>query len=84
MEQKRKDRIDYTGLALSAASLGVGILALCFNEKKEEDMKKIDSTKYSTRRELKKAYAKEIKRTAVSDIGYTGTVIVLNGKQKQE
>ena len=78
MEQKRKDRIDYTGLALSAASLGVGILALCFNEKKEEDMKKIDSTKYSTRRELKKAYAKEIKRTAVSDIGYTGTVIVLN------
>lgn len=84
MEQKRKDRVDYAGLVLSAASLGVGVLALCLNEKKEEEMNKIDSTKYSKRRDLKKAYAKEIKRVAVSDIGYTGTVIVLNGKQKQE
>ena len=84
MEQKRKDRVDYAGLLLSAASLGVGVLALCMNEKKEEEMNKIDSTKYSKRRDLKKAYAKEIKRAAVSDIGYTGTVIVLNGKQKQE
>lgn len=41
---------------------------------------KIDSSKYSSRRDLKKAYAKEIKRMAVSEIGYTGTVIVLNEK----
>lgn len=44
---------------------------------------KIDSSKYSKRKDLKKAYAQEIKRTAVSEIGYTGTVIVLNEKGEQ-
>lgn len=44
---------------------------------------KIDSSKYTTRKDLKKAYAAEIKRTAVSEIGYTGTVIVLNEKGKE-
>ena len=67
--QQRKDRMDRASIALSAASLGVGILALCLNEKKEDKMNKIDSSRYSKRRDLKKAYAKEIKRAAVSDIG---------------
>lgn len=76
--QQRKDRMDAAGLLISAASLAVGITALCLNEKGENMPNKIDSSKYSTRKDLKKAYAKEIKRAAVSDIGYTGTVIVLN------
>ena len=76
--QQRKDRMDAASLLISAASLGLGIAALCLNEKGETMANKIDSSKYSTRKDLKKAYAKEIKRTAVSDIGYTGTVIVLN------
>ena len=76
--QQKKDRMDAASLLISAASLGLGIAALCLNEKGETMANKIDSSKYSTRKDLKKAYAKEIKRTAVSDIGYTGTVIVLN------
>lgn len=72
-------------LAISAASLGVGIAALCLNEKKEEGKmaNRIDSSKYTNRKDLKKAYAKEIKKSAVSEIGYTGTVIVLNEKGQQ-
>ena len=70
--------MDAASLLISAASLGLGIAALCLNEKGETMANKIDSSKYSTRKDLKKAYAKEIKRAAVSDIGYTGTVIVLN------
>lgn len=84
--QQKKDRMDMASLVISAASLGVGIAALCLNEKTEEGKEmanKIDSSKYSTRKDLKKAYAKEIKRTAVTDIGYTGTVIVLNEKGEQ-
>lgn len=82
--QEKRDRRDTASLIISAASLGVGILALCLNEKGENQMpNKIDSSKYSTRKDLKKAYAKEIKRTAVSEIGYTGTVIVLNEKGEQ-
>lgn len=84
--QQKKDRMDVASLVISAASLGVGIVALCLNEKTEEGKEmanKIDSSKYSTRKDLKKAYAKEIKRAAVSDIGYTGTVIVLNEKGEQ-
>ena len=76
--QQKKDRMDAASLLISAASLGLGIAALCLNEKGETMANKIDSSKYSTRKDLKRAYAKEIKRTAVSDIGYTGTVIVLN------
>ncbi|KQM10172.1 hypothetical protein AOA81_04670 [Methanomassiliicoccales archaeon RumEn M2] len=76
--QQKRDRMDVAGLLISAASLGVGIAALCLNEKGERMPNKIDSSKYSTRKDLKRAYAKEIKRAAVSDIGYTGTVIVLN------
>ena len=82
--QKKRDRMDAASLIISAASLGVGIAALCLNEKGEKDMpNKIDSSKYSKRKDLKKAYAQEIKRTAVSEIGYTGTVIVLNEKGEQ-
>ena len=83
--QQKRDRIDMASLAISAASLGVGIAALCLNEKKEEGKmaNRIDSSKYTNRKDLKKAYAKEIKRSAVSDIGYTGTVIVLNEKGQQ-
>ncbi len=83
--QQKRDRIDMASLAISAASLGVGIAALCLNEKKEEGKmaNRIDSSKYTNRKDLKKAYAKEIKRTAVTDIGYTGTVIVLNEKGQQ-
>lgn len=81
MSMNRRDTLDAMNLGISAASLGVGILALCLNEKKGDQMaNKIDSSKYSSRKDLKKAYAKEIKRTAVSEIGYTGTVIVLNEK----
>ena len=84
-KQQKRDRIDMVSLAISAASLGVGIAALCLNEKKEEGKmaNRIDSSKYTNRKDLKKAYAKEIKRAAVSDIGYTGTVIVLNEKGQQ-
>ncbi len=84
-KQQKRDRIDMASLAISAASLGVGIAALCLNEKKEEGKmaNRIDSSKYTNRKDLKKAYAKEIKRTAVTDIGYTGTVIVLNEKGQQ-
>lgn len=84
-KQQKRDRIDMASLAISAASLGVGIAALCLNEKKEEGQmaNRIDSSKYTNRKDLKKAYAKEIKRAAVSDIGYTGTVIVLNEKGQQ-
>lgn len=84
-KQQKRDRIDMASLAISAASLGVGIAALCLNEKKEEGKmaNRIDSSKYTNRKDLKKAYAKEIKRAAVSDIGYTGTVIVLNEKGQQ-
>lgn len=84
-KQQKRDRIDMASLAISAASLGVGIAALCLNEKKEEGKmaNRIDSSKYTNRKDLKKAYAKEIKRSAVSDIGYTGTVIVLNEKGQQ-
>lgn len=84
-KQQKRDRIDMASLAISAASLGVGIVALCLNEKKEEGKmaNRIDSSKYTNRKDLKKAYAKEIKRAAVSDIGYTGTVIVLNEKGQQ-
>ena len=82
--QQKRDRMDAASLIISAASLGVGIAALCLNEKGEKDMpNKIDSSKYSKRRDLKKAYAQEIKRAAVSEIGYTGTVIVLNEKGEQ-
>lgn len=86
-KQQKRDRMDLASLAISAASLGVGIAALCLNEKKEGEVErmvnKVDSTKYTNRKDLKKAYAKEIKRAAVSDIGYTGTVIVLNEKGEQ-
>ncbi len=84
-KQQKRDRVDMASLAISAASLGVGIAALCLNEKKEEGKmaNRIDSSKYTNRKDLKKAYAKEIKRSAVSDIGYTGTVIVLNEKGQQ-
>lgn len=84
-KQQKRDRIDMASLAISAASLGVGIAALCLNEKKEEGKmaNRVDSSKYTNRKDLKKAYAKEIKRTAVTDIGYTGTVIVLNEKGQQ-
>lgn len=84
-KQQKRDRIDMASLAISAASLGVGIAALCLNEKKEEGKmaNRIDSSKYTNRKDLKKAYAKEIKRSAVTDIGYTGTVIVLNEKGQQ-
>ena len=84
-KQQKRDRIDMASLAISAASLGVGIAALCLNETKEEGKmaNRIDSSKYTNRKDLKKAYAKEIKRSAVSDIGYTGTVIVLNEKGQQ-
>ena len=84
-KQQKRDRIDMASLAISAASLGVGIAALCLNEKKEEGKmaNRVDSSKYTNRKDLKKAYAKEIKRAAVSDIGYTGTVIVLNEKGQQ-
>ena len=34
----RRDKLDLLNTTLSAASLGVGILALCLNEKKEEDI----------------------------------------------
>lgn len=83
--QQKRDRIDIASLAISAASLGVGIAALCLNEKKEEGKmaNRIDSSKYTNRKDLKKAYAKEIKQMAVSDVGYTGTVIVLNEKGQQ-
>ena len=81
--QQKKDRMDAASLLISAASLGLGIAALCLNEKGETMANKIDSSKYSTRRDLKKAYAQEIKRTAVSEIGYTGTVIVLNERGEQ-
>lgn len=86
-KQQKRDRMDLASLVISAASLGVGIAALCLNEKKEGEVErmvnKVDSTKYTNRKDLKKAYAKEIKRAAVSDIGYTGTVIVLNEKGEQ-
>lgn len=84
-KQQKRDRIDMASLAISAASLGVGIAALCLNEKKEEGKmaNRIDSSKYTNRKDLKKAYAKEIKKSAVSEIGYTGTVIVLNEKGQQ-
>ena len=81
--ERRKDRMDMASLALAAAGLGLSIVAL-LNEKGEIIMpNKIDSSKYSKRRDLKKAYAQEIKRTAVSEIGYTGTVIVLNERGEQ-
>ncbi len=87
--EQKKERMDAASLLISAASLGVGIAALCLNEKGETKQgetnmaNRIDSTKYTNRKDLKKAYAKEIKRTAVSEIGYTGTVIVLNEKGKE-
>ena len=75
--------MDMASLVLAAAGLGLSVVAL-LNEKGEVVMaNKIDSSKYSKRRDLKKAYAQEIKRTAVSEIGYTGTVIVLNEKGEQ-
>lgn len=81
--ERRKDRMDMASLVLAAAGLGLSVVAL-LNEKGEVVMaNKIDSSKYSKRRDLKKAYAQEIKRTAVSEIGYTGTVIVLNEKGEQ-
>jgi len=79
----RRDRIDIANMTISAASLGVGILALCLNEKGDNMANRIDSSKYSSRKDLKRAYAKEIKRMAVADVGYTGTVVVLNGKGEQ-
>ncbi len=79
----RRDRIDLVNMTISAASLGVGILALCLNEKGDNMTNNIDSSKYSSRKDLKKAYAKEIKRMAVTDVGYTGTVVVLNGKGEE-
>ena len=88
--EKKKERLDTASLLVSVASLGVGIAALCLNEKGENAKtgetnmaNRIDSTKYTNRKDLKKAYAKEIKRAAVSEIGYTGTVIVLNEKGKE-
>jgi hypothetical protein len=89
--EQKKERMDAASLLISAASLGVGIAALCLNEKGENKteqegttmVNKIDSSKYTTRKDLKKAYAKEIKRAAVSEIGYTGTVIVLNERGKE-
>ena len=88
--ETKKERMDAASLLISAASLGVGIAALCLNEKGENAKtgetnmaNRIDSTKYTNRKDLKKAYAKEIKRAAVSEIGYTGTVIVLNEKGKE-
>lgn len=86
-KQQKRDRMDRASLAISAASLGVGILALCLNEKKSEEgsnmATKVDNSKYTDRKSLKKAYAKEIKKAAVSEIGYTGRVIVLNEKGQE-
>ena len=87
--EQKKERMDTASLLISAASLGVGIAALCLNEKGEAKQgetnmaNKIDSSQFTNRKDLKKAYAKEIKRAAVSEIGYTGTVIVLNEKGKE-
>ena len=76
--------MDKVSLVISAASLAVGVAALCLNEKGEEQMaNRIDSSQFSDRKQLKKAYAKEIKRAAVTEVGYTGTVIVLNEKGEQ-
>ena len=80
----RRDCIDLVNTTLSAASLGVGILALCLNVKGDDMANKIDSSRYSSRKDLKRAYAKEIKRMAVTDVGYTGTVIVLNDRGEQQ
>lgn len=85
MTNTKKERMDAASLLISAASLGVGIAALCLNEKNEKQKggqnkmaNKVDCSKYTNKKDLKKAYAKEIKQAAVSEIGYTGTVIVLN------
>lgn len=40
-KQQRRDRMDLASLAISAASLGVGIAALCLNEKKEEGKERL-------------------------------------------
>ncbi len=81
--ERRKDRIDIASLILAAAGFGLSLVAV-LNEKGENIMpNRIESSRYSKRRDLKKAYAQEIKRTAVSEIGYTGTVIVLNERGEQ-
>ncbi|MBR4504215.1 MAG: hypothetical protein IKP20_04510 [Candidatus Methanomethylophilaceae archaeon] len=77
--ERRKERIDLANLAISSASLGLAALALSLNAKGEDTMaNRIDPSKYSTRKDLKKAYRAEIKRASVSEVGYTGPVIVLN------
>ena len=81
----KKEKMEAASLMVSAASLGVSVAALCLNEKKKEGRKmaaRIDPSDYTNRKDLKKAYAKEIRRTAVSEIGYTGPIIVLNEKGK--
>ncbi len=76
--ERRKERIDLANLAISSASLGLAALALSMNSKGDTMANRIDPSKYATRKDLKKAYSAEIKRAAVSEVGYTGPVIVLN------
>ena len=49
--ERRSDRMDMTSLALSAASLGVGIAALCLNEKTTSGRDQMTTT-YRSRNEL--------------------------------
>ena len=80
--ERRKERMDVANLAVSTASLGLAAAALCLNEKPlrgdDRMSSRIEPSRYGNRKDLKKAYRAEIKRTAATEIGYTGPVIVLN------
>ncbi len=85
--ERHKERLDLANLVVSTASLGLAAAALCLNEKPirtgDDTMaSRVEPGRYGTRKDLKKAYRAEIKKAAVTEIGYTGPVIVLNENGK--
>ena len=81
--ERHKERLDLANLVVSTASLGLAAAALCLNEKPirrgdDRMASRVEPGRYGTRKDLKKAYRAEIKKAAVTEIGYTGPVIVLN------
>ncbi len=96
MTMSRRDKLDIANLSISAASLGVGIAALCLNEKKKED--RMDNTeryhlaksrsrdegkgKKALKREAraKKQSKQNMIREYANSIDYSGPIIMPNEK----
>lgn len=95
MTMSRRDKLDIANISISAASLGVGIAALCLNEKKEDTMDNTERYHLAKSRSRdegkgKKALKREARakkqskqnmiREYANSIDYSGPIIMPNEK----